>query len=94
MFDTAMSAAMMAALEDDEEKNKEKRVKTMDEIYVSPILKSLIGKECIISHEQLDDERGIIKDVDAEFFVVTVHGKKGDVTLVERIDGIEEIQLV
>ena len=93
MLDTVMSAAMLAAL-DEEDNNKEKRVKTMDEVYVSPILKSLIGKECIISHEELDDERGIIKEVDAEFFVVTVHGKKGEVTLVERIDGIEEIQLV
>ena len=65
-----------------------------NEMYVSPILKSLIGKECMISHDQLDDERCTIKDVDADFIVLTVHGKKGDTTLIERIDGIEEIQLL
>ena len=52
------------------------------------------NKKISLLNEELDDERGVIKEVDAEFFVVTVHGKKGEVTLVERIDGIEEIQLV
>ena len=91
MFD-ALEAVSLAALLTDEE--KEKRRKTMNEMYVSPILKNLIGKECIISTEQLDSERCNVLDVDAEFIMIKIHGKKGDVTYIERIDSIEEIQLL
>ena len=91
MFD-ALNAATLAAVLDYEE--KEKRRRTMNEMYVSPILKSLIGKECIISSDQLDSERCTVKDVDAEFILLDIHGRKGDVTYIERVDSIEEIQLL
>ena len=91
MLDTLTGAVIAASLLNEE---KDKGRKTMNEMYVSPILKGLIGKESIVSSDQLDSERCSVLDVDAEFIMLQIHGKKGDSTYIERVDSIEEIQVL
>lgn len=87
-----MPGLLMAAALDEEE--KEKGRKKMNESYVSPILKSLIGKECVVDSDELDNERCTVLDVDAVWIMLRIHGKKGDVTFVEKVDSINEIQVL
>ncbi|MBQ6674605.1 MAG: hypothetical protein IJM75_00605 [Ruminococcus sp.] len=89
MAGAAMTASMIQA---DQMKEQERR--KMNESYVSPILKSLINKECLIDSEELDNEHCTVLDVDAEWIKLLIHGKKGDLTFIERIDSITEIQVV
>ncbi|MBR1663352.1 MAG: hypothetical protein IJ696_03385 [Ruminococcus sp.] len=82
---------MAAAFDEDDSKERKTR---MEQFYVSPILKSLINKECIVSSDELDNERCTVLDVDAEWIMLRIHGKKGDSTFVERISSVDEIQVL
>ena len=87
------TGAMMAAALEDENDDRERKMK-MDPNYVSTILKSLINRECVVSSDELSDENCTVLDVDAEWIMLRVHGRKGDSTYVERISSIDEIQVL
>lgn len=91
-MDNMMSGLALAAALDEE--NDKKGRKAMNEYYVSPILKNLIGKEVIVDCDMLDSESCKVLDVDAEWITLLVHGRKGDSTYIERIDSINEIKVV
>lgn len=66
-----------------------------DELYMSALIKDLIGKECnIISSENpiggLDCH---VLDADDEWVKLLVKGKKGDVTYLIRIESISKVTL-
>ncbi len=86
--------------QDDKLKNHEKRIKRLetalgkDEMEVSPVLKSLVGRDCYLS---LDTDFGEtecrIEDVDEEWVKFTSFRKKETATEIVRIESITKIKL-
>lgn len=86
--------------QDDKLKNHEKRIKRLetalgkDEMEVSPVLKSLVGRDCYLDS---DDEFGEIEcrieDVDEEWVKITSFRKKETATEILRIESITKIKL-
>lgn len=76
----------------------ERRVKRLERglnggIKMSGIIKELIGRECKIAID-FDDYNCTVLDADEEFIKLLVHEKKGDKTLIRRIDMIDKIEIV
>lgn len=95
-MDTLNMALLAGALEDEDDENERGTVMKdkNGEAYVSPVLKGLIGREVIISGDNLNDESARVLDVDAVWISLCIHAKKGDATYIERIDSIDEIRVI
>ncbi len=81
-------------------KKHETRIKRLeraagkDEKYMSPILKSLVGRDCYLSIiNEFSEIECRIEDVDDEWVKLTVYKKKEVATEIIRVENVGKIKL-
>lgn len=83
--------------QDDKIKALERKIKQLERKqnggnYMSKMISSLVGYDCIATIDY-EEVKCRILETDEEWIKLLIYGKKGDKTVIHRIENIEKIEL-
>lgn len=83
--------------QDDKIKALERKIKQLERKQnggniMSKMISSLVGYDCTVTID-FDDLKCRVLEADEEWIKLLVYGKKGDKTVIHRIENIEKIEL-